>query len=126
MKITTICATVMSATVCALTSSTLAGGGALAWGYNFFGQTNVPNTAYSNVTAITGGYRHTIAIKNSGVLAWGSNDWGQTSVPNAALSGVTKYRGRHVPLSRSYRWFTCCLGLQPQWSMHLSYFNSKL
>ena len=89
MKITTICATVMSATVCALTSSTLAGGGALAWGYNFFGQTNVPNTAYSNVTAITGGYRHTIAIKNSGVLAWGSNDWGQTSVPNAALSGVT-------------------------------------
>ena len=89
MKITTICATVMSATVCALTSSTLAGGGALAWGYNFFGQTNVPNTAYSNVTAITGGYRHTIAIKNSGVLAWGDNSYNQTSVPNAVSSGVT-------------------------------------
>lgn len=89
MKITTICATVMSATVCALTSSTLAGGGALAWGYNGYSQTNVPNTAYSNVTAITGGYRHTIAIKNSGVLAWGDNYYGQTSVPNAVSSGVT-------------------------------------
>ena len=90
MKITTICATVMSATVCALTSSTLAGGGALAWGYNNAGQTNVPNTANSNVTAITGGYEHTIALKNSGVLAWGNNTYGQTSVPNAASSGVTK------------------------------------
>jgi len=89
MKITTICATVMSATVCALTSSTLAGGGAIAWGYNGSGQTNVPNTANSNVTAITGGSLHTLAIKNSGVLAWGSNDYGQTSVPNTVSSGVT-------------------------------------
>ena len=89
MKITTICATVMSATVCALTSNTLAGGGALAWGFNGSGQTNVPNTANSNVTAITGGNQHTLAIKNSGVLAWGSNNYGQTNVPNVASSGVT-------------------------------------
>ena len=89
MKITTICATVMSATVCALTSNMLAAGGALAWGFNGSGQTNVPNTANSNVTAITGGNQHTLAIKNSGVLAWGSNNYGQTNVPNVASSGVT-------------------------------------
>ena len=90
MKFTTICATVMSATVCALTSSTLAGGGAKAWGWNNAGQTNVPNTANSNVTAITGGYLHTLAIKNSGVLAWGNGSYGQLNVPGAASSGVTK------------------------------------
>ena len=90
MKFTTFCATVMSATVCALTSSTLAGGGAIAWGWNNAGQTNVPNSAYSNVTAITGGYEHTTVIKNSGVLAWGNNTYGQTNVPGAASSGVTK------------------------------------
>lgn len=90
MKFTTICATVMSAAVCALTSSTLAGGGAKAWGWNNAGQTNVPNTANSNVTAITGGYLHTLAIKNSGVLAWGNGSYGQLNVPGAASSGVTK------------------------------------
>ena len=89
MKFTTICTTVMSATVCALTSSTLAAsGGAKAWGYNASGQTTVPITANSKVTAITGGYLHTLAIKNGGVLAWGNNGYGETSVPNAVSSSV--------------------------------------
>ncbi len=83
------CVTAIFATLCTLTSSTLAGGGALAWGFNSSGQATVPNTAKSNVTAITGGYLHTLAIKDGGVLAWGDNYYSQTSVPNSVSSSVT-------------------------------------
>ena len=63
-------------------------GTAVAWGWNQYGQTNVP-AGLSGVTAIAAGFAHTVALKNDGtVVAWGRNVEGQTSVP-VGLSGVT-------------------------------------
>jgi hypothetical protein len=67
-------------------------GTVVAWGYNGYGQTNVP-AGLSGVTAIAAGGAnysgHTVALKTNGtVVAWGDNYFGQTTVP-AGLSGVT-------------------------------------
>ena len=48
-----------------------------AWGYNGNGQCNIPADANSGVSAIAGGYEHTIALKAGTVLAWGYNGNGQ-------------------------------------------------
>ena len=62
----------------------------LAWGYDGYGQTEVPVAAQSAVTAIAAGLYHTVALKNDGsVVAWGNNYYGQMTVPVAAQSGVT-------------------------------------
>ena len=45
----------------------------LAWGDNTEGQCTIPASANSGVSAIAGGYIHTIALKNGAVLAWGQN-----------------------------------------------------
>ena len=60
-----------------------------AWGWNGYGQTNVPVAAQSGVTAIAAGGAHTVALKNdSTVVAWGDNDFGIATVP-AGLREVT-------------------------------------
>ena len=41
------------------------------------------------MTAIAGGFFHTIALKDGEVLAWGLNNIGQCNVPASAKSGVT-------------------------------------
>src|SRR5262245_39604534 len=52
----------------------------VAWGNNEYGQTTVPVTALSGVTAIAAGYGHTVALKNDGtVVAWGYNEYGQVT-----------------------------------------------
>jgi hypothetical protein len=83
MKITTICATVMSATVCALTSSALATNGVvLIWGTNNYGQVAVPSSL-GPCSQIAAGSTFTLAVDASGVIkAWGSNSYGQLSVPS--------------------------------------------
>jgi len=59
-----------------------------AWGYDYYGQTDVP-AGLTGVTAVSAGGYHTVALKNDGtVVAWGWNNYGQTTVP-AFLSGVT-------------------------------------
>jgi hypothetical protein len=64
-------------------------GTVVAWGNNLYGQTSVPVTGQSGVTAIAAGAYHTVALKSDGsVVAWGSNDYGQTNVPVAAQSGI--------------------------------------
>ncbi len=73
-------------------------GSVVAWGDNFAGQTDVPEKAQSEVTAIAaaGGYSSssapggfTVALKRDGsVLAWGDNSSGQLNVPPAAQGGV--------------------------------------
>ncbi len=80
---------VTSAPPAVLTVNAAAPGAVVAWGgnnYNF-GQTTLPETALSGVTAIAVGY-HTVALKSDGsVVAWGKSSYGQTTVP-AGLSGV--------------------------------------
>ena len=68
----------------------------VAWGYNNYGQTNVP-AGLSNVVAIAAGGDHSLALKSDGtVVAWGAGakldlstgaDYGQAMVPS--LSGVS-------------------------------------
>ena len=55
--------------------------GSLAgWGYNGYGQTNVP--AGNDFVAIAAGDDHSLALKSDGSLAgWGDNGDGQTNVP---------------------------------------------
>lgn len=62
-------------------------GSVVAWGYNFSGQTNVPE-GLSEVTSVAAGFSHTVALLIEGtVVAWGNNGYGQTNVP-FSLSGV--------------------------------------
>jgi hypothetical protein len=72
-----------------LTVSAAPAGSVVAWGYNGYGETDVPMAAQSGVTAIAASF-HTVALKNDGsVLVWGANDFGQTNVPITVQSGVT-------------------------------------
>jgi hypothetical protein len=60
-----------------------AAGTVVAWGQNDSSQSTVPPNL-TNVTAVAGGFSHSLALQNSGtVVAWGS----PTNVP-AGLSGV--------------------------------------
>ena len=53
----------------------------VAWGDNFYGQTNLPG-GLSNVVAVAGGGSHSLALRSDGkVVAWGYNQYGQTNVP---------------------------------------------
>ncbi len=59
-----------------------------AWGYDYYGQTDVP-AGLTGVTAVSAGAYHSVVLKNDGtVVAWGQNLYGQISVP-PYLSGVT-------------------------------------
>jgi alpha-tubulin suppressor-like RCC1 family protein len=59
----------------------------LAWGWNAFGQTNVP-PRLSNVAAISAGSEHTLALLREGkVVAWGSG--AQTNVPPDLADAVS-------------------------------------
>ena len=58
-----------------------------AWGFNNFGQTDLPS-GLSNIVAIAGGNSHSLALKGGGmVAAWGYDYFGQTTLP-ANLSNV--------------------------------------
>jgi predicted secreted protein len=60
----------------------------VAWGWNTYGQTNVP-PGLTDVTAVAAGGYHTVVLRSDGtVLAWGDNLNGQTNVPTG-LTGVT-------------------------------------
>lgn len=57
-------------------------GPVVAWGWNDYGQTDVPDAAKSGVTAGAAGDLHSLALKSDGsVVAWGWNGDNQTSVP---------------------------------------------
>lgn len=52
-----------------------------AWGYNSYGQTNLP-AGLTDVVAAAGGEAHSLALRPDGkVVAWGANYSGQTNVP---------------------------------------------
>ena len=97
---------------------TLKGGQIICWGANGHGQclgtdrfgsrligwgvpgvgkgtpVRIRGTTLTGVTAIAGGWAHTIALRNTGaVLAWGSNTDGQRTIPASANSGVSAIAG---------------------------------
>ncbi|NLH74921.1 MAG: peptidoglycan DD-metalloendopeptidase family protein [Verrucomicrobia bacterium] len=62
-------------------------GTVVAWGWNGYGQCDVP-AGLTGVVAIAAGLEHSLALKSDGtVVAWGWNDYGQCDVP-AGLIGV--------------------------------------
>jgi alpha-tubulin suppressor-like RCC1 family protein len=64
----------------------------VAWGWDLFGQTDVP-ADLSGVISIAAGEYHDLALKSDGtVVAWGYDGDGQTDVP-AGLSGVIGIAG---------------------------------
>jgi Regulator of chromosome condensation (RCC1) repeat len=73
-----------------LTTFATAFGQVVAWGSNDFGGCDVPaGLASQTVTAIAGGYYHSLALTSTGkVVAWGRNDYGQCDVP-AGLASQT-------------------------------------
>ena len=63
-------------------------GSVVAWKYNLYSQTDVPESAASGVQAIAAGGSHSLALRDDGtVIAWENNDGHQTEVP-AGLSNV--------------------------------------
>jgi len=59
----------------------------VAWGDNYYGQTNVPPDL-TNVVAVAGGYGFSLALQGDGkVIGWGRNDHSQTAIP-VGLSNV--------------------------------------
>jgi PKD repeat protein len=79
----------LAAVLLALSPSAVEAGEVIAWGWDSYGQCNVPPAAQSGVTAIAGGEGHSLALTNTGeVIAWGDNYYGQCTVPPAAASGV--------------------------------------
>jgi alpha-tubulin suppressor-like RCC1 family protein len=62
-------------------------GTVVAWGDNFYGETNVP-TGLTDAVAIAAGTGFSLALERDGtVVAWGYDAQGEIDVP-ARLSGV--------------------------------------
>jgi hypothetical protein len=54
----------------------------VAWGYNGYGQLNVPAPNTDFVALAAGTYHTSLGLKADGsIVAWGDNEFGQTNVP---------------------------------------------
>jgi hypothetical protein len=72
-----------------------ADGTVAAWGYNNYGQCNVP-AGLSGVVAVAAGSWHSLALKSDGtVAAWGNTDDGKCTVPTD-LNGVAAVAGGYL------------------------------
>ena len=72
LKCLVLLALVQSARASGVSLPMLFNGTVIAWGLNFFGQTNVPASA-TGVVAIAGGAYHSLALRGDGtVIAWGA------------------------------------------------------
>ena len=64
-----------------------ADGSVVAWGANFYGQTNVPADVSDAVAVAAGGHHSLALLRDGSVRAWGNNGLGQTNLP-AGLENV--------------------------------------
>ena len=89
-------------------------GTVLAWGLNYYGQTNVP-VGLNQVTAIAAGAAHSLALRSDGtVVAWGDNTHGQANVPFGLTNVVAVAAGgRPDPPIDLYEWFPCPSSIVP-------------
>jgi len=72
----------------------------VGWGYNNFGQTDVPGGTF---TAVDAGDAHCLAIRGDGTLVgWGYSGYGQTNVPSGTFM-ATAAGGLHSVAIRSDR-----------------------
>jgi alpha-tubulin suppressor-like RCC1 family protein len=70
-----------------------ADGTVIAWGYNAYGQTNIPLNG-TNIVAVGAGGSHSLLLKADGkVIAWGYNTGGQTNVPSDLTNVVAIVSG---------------------------------
>jgi hypothetical protein len=76
-----------------------ADGTIVAWGYNPYGQTNVP-VGLTNVVAIAAGGSHSVALRGDGrVITWGLNTAGQTNVPATVTNAIAISAGESHTLA---------------------------
>ena len=74
-------------------------GRVMAWGDNFYGQTNVP-PGLSNVVAVAAGSWHSLALGADGIVtAWGLNFFGQTDVPPGLSNVLAVTAGEYQSLA---------------------------
>ena len=74
-------------------------GTVVAWGWNNYGQTNIP-AGLTNVVVIAAGDYHNLALPASGeVVAWGWNASGQTNVPANLTNAVAIAAGGYHSLA---------------------------
>ena len=74
-------------------------GTVVAWGYNYFGQTNVP-ASLTNVVGISGGGFHNVALRGDGTVAvWGDNSYGLANIPSGLTDVVAIAAGRFHSLA---------------------------
>jgi alpha-tubulin suppressor-like RCC1 family protein len=52
------------------------------WGYNLFGQADIPEGVTDVVDVAAGGWHSVVQKRDGTVIAWGSNQFGQTSIPS--------------------------------------------
>lgn len=82
----------------------------LAWGYNGFGQTNIP-VQLTNVTAIAAGGYHNLALTGDGsVIGWGRNLEGQINVPSSLTNAVAICGGEYHSMALRRDGSVCCWG----------------
>ncbi|MCS7048681.1 MAG: hypothetical protein NZ483_05235 [Verrucomicrobiae bacterium] len=63
-------------------------GSVTAWGYNNWGQTDVPAAA-TNVVAVSAGASHSLALRADGtIVGWGQNYYGQATPPASATNVI--------------------------------------
>ncbi len=71
----------------------------LAWGSNYYGETNVPS-GLSGVVALAAGDNHSLGLKNDGtVVTWGDNEYGETMVPTGLGNVVLVVAGQYHSLA---------------------------
>jgi probable HAF family extracellular repeat protein len=93
----TVLVGLMTSLICSPVWAAPIAGSLVGWGYNGYGQTNVP--AGNDFVAIAAGDEHSLALKSDGSLAgWGDNYYGATNVP-AGNDFVAIAAGYHFSLA---------------------------